>query len=243
MEFFLFCSAGPCGGMQCCAFPSLSVTRRGEPEEQAFRRTERKGETQERIKGKRGKHCGEGERRASNQGFWMKVRVLKNAWERNRFNYAASRRRVAPLGAAAAAWSVPSCPEWAAGEPNSQWRDEIKVQTDKRVSQSDGIFRQDAGSELPGSRVLGGGAGGEALQEEESVGGTRVKFGCRHRRRHEHLHRWDRRKLEPGFLEIFLLRLHPFILRTRWNNKTHGPQIYILQSNNFLISQSFVFTN
>lgn len=34
-----------------CALPSLSVTRRGEPEEQALCEAERKGETHTRIKG------------------------------------------------------------------------------------------------------------------------------------------------------------------------------------------------
>ena len=60
--------------------------------------------------------------------------------------------------------------------------EKVKVQTDIRVAER----RQDAGAELPGSRVLGGGAGRETLQEDESVGGTRVKFSWRHR---QHLHR------------------------------------------------------
>ncbi|KAK5865126.1 hypothetical protein PBY51_016315 [Eleginops maclovinus] len=64
-----------------CILPSLSVTHRGEPEEQAFCEAERKGETQKRIKGEKGKHCSEEERRSNNQGFWMKVRVSENTWE------------------------------------------------------------------------------------------------------------------------------------------------------------------
>lgn len=71
----IFCSAGQCGGMH---FPP-SLWR---AEEQALCETERKGETQKRIKGERGKYCSEEERRANNQGFWTRVRVLWNTWGR-----------------------------------------------------------------------------------------------------------------------------------------------------------------
>ncbi len=64
-----------------CALPSLPVTRGGEAEEQALCETERKGETQKRIEGERGKYCSEEERRANNQGFWMRVRVSENTWQ------------------------------------------------------------------------------------------------------------------------------------------------------------------
>ena len=51
------------------------------------------------------------------------------------------------------------------------------------------FFCEDAGPELPGSRLFSGGAGRETLQEDEGVGEAGFKFSWRHRRRQKHLQR------------------------------------------------------
>ena len=82
----IFCSAGPCGGIHAALFPpslSLPVTRGVEPKAQAHCGTESKrGDTEKKKVGERGRYCSEEERRANNQGFWMRTRISENTWER-----------------------------------------------------------------------------------------------------------------------------------------------------------------
>lgn len=153
-----------------CALPSLSVTRGGEAEEQALCETERKGETQKRVKGERGKYCCEEERRANNQGFWMRVRVFENTWGRTRSitqrHGAAVREEGLPEVLLLLLLPVLRRPVLYELEHCAGQSQRSGGYTTRR---KDGIFRQDAGSEFPGSRVFCGGAGRETLQEDESV--------------------------------------------------------------------------
>lgn len=91
-----------------------------------------KGET--RIKWERGNYCCEGERRANNQAFRIRVRVSENT-VRHLINYASSQSRRERRGApcsAAAAFSTLSC-SGCAGKPTTV-RDKVKVQADIRFA-------------------------------------------------------------------------------------------------------------
>lgn len=91
----------------------------------------------------------------------------------HRINYAASRsareRRAAPRGCRRVSF-LPRTDVGSAGTLEAHADTQSRVETGPRA--------QDAGSEFPGSRLLGGGAGWEeALQDQESVRRTRRLFG------------------------------------------------------------------
>lgn len=86
----------------------------------------------------------------------------------------------------------PNCSDWALALKTSAGLSPRLLSACSRIyeAREEVVFGEDAGSELPGSRVLGGGAGRETLQKDESNGW--VEFSCRRWEQHECFQWWAR---------------------------------------------------